>query len=281
MFQDIEDLTANQRSLGHIFKRSIRIWEEFGDTIFEDLIGDRQAWLNKDRDLLISDERIGRQGSRPTLLANHFREMKQKAADWGFEQVHLICMIRRQDHWLASHYAQVSDRNPQAGQDDFKKLIRNITSPHRFRYGFGMLLDYNELYDHLSDVYGKNNLLMLPYEELKQSPATFLKSLLGKLETPDETIERIISETSGTRVNVRSEQGVWKLRKKRKRIAGIPLPAWLFNRNDKNIKLMPEYTEQVFKSYSAGNRELATKLGLNLEEYGYFGPELTLKNLKE
>jgi len=271
MFQNIEDLSANQRSLGHIFKRSIRIWEEFGDTIFEDLIGDRQTWLKKDLDLLISDERIGRQGSRPTLLTDHFREMKQKATDWGFDQIHLICMIRRQDHWLASHYAQMSDRNPQAGQEDFRKLIRNITSPHRFRYGLGMLLDYNELYDQLSDAYGEKNLLMLPYEELKQSPATFLESLLGRLKTPFETIERILSETSGTKANVRSEQGVWQLREKRKSIAGIPLPKWVLN-NQKSIKLMPEHTQQIFKCYSAGNRELALKTGLDLEQYGYFGP---------
>ncbi|WP_340106380.1 hypothetical protein [Rhodohalobacter sp. 8-1] len=278
MFRDIEDLSAKQRSLGNIFSRSIRIWEKFGDTIFEDLIGDQQAWLKNDQDLLISDERIGRQGSRSTLLADHFREMKQKAGDWGFERIHLICMIRRQDHWLASHYAQMSDRNPQAGQEDFKKLIRNITSPYRFRYGFGMLLEYNELYDQLSDAYGDSNLLMLPYEELKQTPAAFLESLLGRLGTPSETIEHILDETSGTKKNVRSEQDVWQLRNKRKRVAGIPLPKWIFTGGEKTIKLMPEYTQQVFECYSAGNRELALKTGLNLEEHGYFGPGSSSKN---
>jgi len=273
LFEKIDNAPSNQQTFASIFKRSKRIWAGFGDSIFEDIIGGRDQWLKDGRDLLISDERIGRTGSRPSFLSAHLKEMKRKAYDWGFERMNILCVIRRQDHWLASHYAQMSDRNPKASQDDFERLIREITSPYLLQYSFGMLLNYNILYHELAEVSGKNNLLMLPYEELKASPSVFLNSLLVKMNTAPETIENICSETTGTMANVRSEQGVWQLRrKKRARVAGIPLPLWNINSDKNTIKIMPEHTQQIFKCYSAGNKELALKAGLDLEQYGYFGP---------
>lgn len=142
MFKNKTDLTKDRQTLGSIFKQSSQVWDGYGDAIFEDLLGDRQEWLADGRDLLISDETIGRQGSRPALLSAHFRKMKLKAVDWGFERINIICLIRRQDHWLASHYAQMTDRNPKAGQADFERLVEEVTSHYLSRYSFGMLLDY-------------------------------------------------------------------------------------------------------------------------------------------
>ena len=271
LFESREDHSEN-RLMASIFKRSSQIWGGFGDVIFENLIGDRETWLADGRSLLISEEAIGRQGSRPALLAAHIREMQNSAADWGFQQVNIVCVFRRQDHWLASHYAQMSNRNLRPGQADFERLVHGVTSPQASRYSFGMLLDYSKLYDQLAEVVGPERLLMLPYELLQDSPRLFLQSLLERLDTPAEKIEEIISGTTGTKANVRSEQGVWRLRRRRVRgFAGLALHSWAFSPREKTIKLTPDIAQQVHKAYSVGNRELADKVAIDLEKYGYFG----------
>lgn len=259
-----------KRMMGKIFKSSSQIWRGFGNTIFEEMLGERLTWLSDGGDLLISEEMIGRQGSRLALLSAHLTEMKRKGLEWGFERLNIICIIRRQDHWLASHYAQISDQNPGAGQTGFNGLIRKVTSARESRYQFGMLLDYNLLYNHLAAVTGAENLIVLPYEALKESPRMFLQSLLAGLDTPADKIEEICDETSGTVANVRSEQGVWYLRQRRTRIAGLPLPRWLLRTRKQTIKVTLEIKGRIRETYSTGNQKLASQTDLDLRQYGYF-----------
>jgi len=138
---------------------------------------------------------IGREGSRPVLLSAHLAEMKRIGLEWGFKRLNIICLIRRQDHWLASHYAQISDKKSRAGQDDFERLIGEVTSPRHSRYKFGMLLDYNVLYEQLANVSRTDNLVMLPYENLRESPDLFLQHLLLSLDTPYSKIDEICKKT--------------------------------------------------------------------------------------
>lgn len=280
MFENKADLTKDRQTLGSIFKQSSQVWDGYGDAIFKDLLGDRQEWLADGRDLLISDESIGRQGSRPALLSAHFRKMKLKAVDWGFERINIICLIRRQDHWLASHYAQMSDRNPKAGQADFERLVEEVCSPYLSRYSFGMLLDYCILYDHLVESDGTDGVFFLPYEMLKNSPAEFLQVLLTKLATPSEIIESICNETSGTMANVRSEQGVWHLRRRRSPFYSLPLLRGFSNTQKQTIELKPDITRKILNTYSAGNHELANKTNLDLNRLGYFLCEPDFQSLK-
>lgn len=276
LFENSEDL-VDPRLMASAFKRSSEIWTGFGDAIFEDLLGDREAWLTDGRDLLISEEGIGRQASRPALLGAHLHEMRQKALEWGFDRLNIVCMIRRQDHWLASHYSQMSDRNPIAGQPDFERLVREVTSPQLARYGFGMLLDFSVIRDQLEAVVGTEGLMMLPYELLKKSPHTFLQKLLEGLSTPSCKIEEITRLTSGTTANVRSEEDVWRLRPRPARqIAGFRLPNWSRGKRRRTVELTPALVDRIRSAYSDGNRTLATGTGINLEEYGYF--DFNIKN---
>ncbi|GAA3945685.1 hypothetical protein [Allohahella marinimesophila] len=270
LFERPEDQDSD-RLMASVFKRSSHIWAGFGDTIFQHLVGDRDAWLADGRSLLISEEGIGRQGSRPALIAAHIREMHNSAAAWGFDQINVVCLYRRQDYWLASHYAQMSDRNPNPGQADFERLVHDVTSPRVSRYGFGMLLDYSELHNQLVEVVGPEGLLMLPYELLQDSPDLLLHSMLETLETPAEKMRDIISGTLGTTANVRSQDGVWRLRRHRvRRLAGVPLCSWPLKPRAKTIELTPEIARQVREAYAVGNRELADSTAVDLGKYGYF-----------
>lgn len=260
-----------RRLMTGAFMQSSEIWPGFGDAIFHELLGKRQTWLTDGRDLLVSDEGMGRQASRPTLFAAHLHEMQQKAKEWGFDRLNLVCVIRRQDHWLASHYAQMSDRNPRAGQADFERLVREVTSPQLARYQFGMLLDYGVIYDRLRQVIDAESLLMLPYELLRQSPQIFLQTLLERLNTPSGRIAEIVRLTEGTTANVRSEHGLWRLRvPAARRIAGVRLPAWRFGIREQTIKLTSDISGRILNAYSASNQSLAAETGVDLSEHGYF-----------
>ena len=105
LFKDAADL-VDQRLISSAFRKSSEIWPCFGDAIFQELLGDRDAWLADGRDLLISEEGIGRQASRPALLGAHLRELREKASEWGFGRLNIVCIIRRQDHWLVLNHAE-------------------------------------------------------------------------------------------------------------------------------------------------------------------------------
>lgn len=272
LFKATNKEEISTRFLGEVFQKSSRIWSEYGDIIFEDLVGDRHKWLEHNKDLLISEEGIGRSGSRPALLAAHLRELKLKASGWGFHHFKIIYIIRRQDHWLASHYAQMSDRISKPEQTDFERLIREIASPRESRFGFGMLLDHNVLYDHLVDVVGKDSLLILPYEMLEESPEGFLNLLLQKLNTPSNKIKEIYEMESESKANVRSgqEQLTWRLRRKISRLRRLPLVRWIINnKKAKTIRLTSEISQKINDTYSEGNQALAEKTNLDLCRYGY------------
>lgn len=262
---------SEQRIMTCAFSKSSEIWSGFGDAIFQELLGDRLTWLAGGRDLLISDEGIGRQASRPALLAAHVNEMQEKAKEWGFERLNIVCMIRRQDHWLASHHAQMSDRNPIAGQADFERLVREATSPQLARHAFGMILDCNAIYDRLRGAVGEDSLLMLPYELLGKSPEMFLQALLERLQTPPSKIAEIVRLTQGTAENVRSEQGVWRLRPRPvRKVAGFTLPEWGFWKRERTIELTADISGRIRNAYATGNKTLASKIDVDLNDHGYF-----------
>ncbi len=205
VFTAAKDHERDRRTLTNCVQRSVEVWAGRGDAIFESVFGcvrsERPAG-----DALLSDEGVGRSGSRPALLAAHLGALAQAARSWGFGSVTVLCAVRRQDQWLASHYAQVSDRNPDASQADFEVYVRQTLSPTSGRYGFGMLLDYAALVEHVSDVVGEENILVLPYEMLSQDPSAFLNCVSSFVGGATETA------TAGRRQNVRSRgEDVWAL----------------------------------------------------------------------
>ena len=278
LFSSPEDLAHGQRTLTSCVKRSALLWDRYGETVFRDLFGCGPA----DRpsgDVLMSDEGVGRAGSRPTLLSAHLEGLARQARDWGFGRVRLLCVVRRQDHWLASHYAQISDRNPRASQEDFEASVRKTLDPAGERFGFGMLLDYAALADRLRPVVGAPNLLVLPYELLVHDSSQFhdrISSFLGAAPT------RAAVEDA-PRQNVRStSEDVWTLRparqgrvlrlRPRRLVSALRLPeeVELTRRTPGGtIRLTEQVSTSVLQEYEPSNRALADGLGIDLARYGY------------
>ena len=90
---------------------------------------------------MISDEGIGRAGKRPDLLALHLVAIRREARPGGISRLALICAIRRQDQWFASHYARMSDRKAGASKAGFDRSARQLINPVKERFGLGMIPD--------------------------------------------------------------------------------------------------------------------------------------------
>lgn len=279
VFSGPEKLESGPRTLTNSVKRSALLWGPYGEAVFRDLFGCEPA----DRppgDVLLSDEGIGRAGSRPTLLGAHLAGIAAQARGWGFGRVRVLCVFRRQDHWLASHYAQISDRNPQASQSHFEESLGSTLNPAGGRFGFGMLLDYAVLAHSIQEAVGAPDLLMLPYELLVHDPTQFHREVLSFLG--EESVAGTYGNTR--KQNVRStREGVWALRPawQRKTIrlrpgslfAALRLPDEVqLSRRTRggSVRMTPSLSVSILREYEPSNRSLAEAFGLDLVPYGYF-----------
>ncbi len=281
-FSDRDDRASGHRSMTCMCKRDPRVWRTYGPDVFAGLLGSASQWTPKN--VLISDEGIGRAGSRPDLLAAHLVEIGRIAADWGLARVAVILAVRRQDHWLASHYSQMSDRNRDASQEDFERAARHLVNPSGDRFKLGMMLDYTTLAGCISDVVGRENVLLYPYERQREDPehvyaeiAAFVGADWKSPGGPDG--HPAIPAPDG--VNVRSiGSDRWSIRPfsdgprvlpfRVSRAVGLPhrliLPR-LFRK--KSFALTQKISRIVLDTYGPSNERLCRELGVDVARYDY------------
>lgn len=265
--------------LAFCLRRSAAIWRDEGDSLFADLLGGPDDWRARPRDVLISDEAIGRAGSRPVLLAAHLAAIREQAERWGFARVTAICAFRRQDRWYASHYAQMSDRNPRAAQGDFERAVDALLDPARERYRLGMLLDYRRLREALTDGLGAANVMMAPYEDLQAAEARFLSRLASFLDAGAAAstggggfgaCDRNVRSSGDDEWRLRPSQSLARrLRERAARLLGDRAGERLSGRG-RAITLTPELSERILAGYAESNRRLASELDVDLAAFGYF-----------
>lgn len=284
VFAGPEELGRGPRTLTNCTKRSALFWSRYGEAVFRDILG-CETTERPPGDVLLSDEGIGRAGSRPILLGSHLQGLATQAKKRGFGCIRLLCMFRRQDHWLASHYAQISDRNPQASQEDFEETVNRILDPAGGRFGFGMLLDYAALAQHLRPVVGSSNLLMLPYELLVHDPAQFHHRIMAFLgDTAAANASRFVD---AQKRNVRSKQeGVWELRPARysraiqlrpgRLLSSLRLPSEIhlgWRTRGGTIRVTEQLRMSILSEYESSNSTLSEELGIDLARFGYLPAE--------
>ncbi len=170
------------RLLPQCLARSDSVWDGMGDGILGALTGrDRAAERDRGDDLLVSEEGVGRAGSRPGHLQAHLEGLRRSAEEWGFARLRILCLVRRQDRWLASHYAQVSDRLEGTSQAGFEAEAARLVDPRADRHRLGALLDYRRLHAALAGAAGAEAVTILPHELLQTDRAAFLEALTGFL----------------------------------------------------------------------------------------------------
>ncbi len=279
------DRGMGSRIMSCLFNRDPRVWQIHGEAVFERLLGPQSDWLP--RDILISDEGVGRTGSRPDHLAAHLREVSAVAQDWGLRRVAVICAFRRQDHWLGSHYSQMSDRNPKASQSDFDRACRDLVSVTADRFKLGVMLDYATLRDALVGVVGQENVLMYPHERQKINPDAVLAQVLdflgaGLVGDASASLRNDGGSAGSSGVNVRSlGENQWSIRPygaglkvrpyRLVQWAGLPGHVFLPRLGrPRSFTLTENDSRTLLAAYADSNRRLAAKLGIDLAQYGYF-----------
>lgn len=250
----------NNRLLSAIFRRSDTIWSHSGDLLLDHLFG--AGWRDHTRDLVLSDEGIGRSASRQGLFRAHIEGLRAALSRAGVERIRLLCLIRRQDHWIASHYAQTSDRRERPGQNDLATLIRRIADPRQERFTFGALLDYAAIHDCAVAAVGCEDTFFLPVE-LLDADTEFVEQRLARFfETDVDSVRLSRKERSNVR---RVEQDVWKLRSgsRRHRIQRA-----LSLRAD-TVRLTSELSGEIKAIYADSNARLDRILDVDLRNLGY------------
>lgn len=270
LFRGRDDAAAEFRTFACALRRSAAVWPALGDRLFDELLGSEDG---DRRGLFVSDEGLGRAASRPESFTAHLLAFSALAQKRGFARPRIMAFLRRQDHWLASHYAQISDRKAGAGQAGFRATVAETLDPARQRYGFGMLLDYEALRTTLVTVAGEDGVLLLPYEVLVAEPEATIRRLLDWLDTPHASAERLAA--SNGRANVRSEviggALTWQLRPPsfvlpRGRRVSLPARVWPARR----ISLSSDLSGRILGAYEESNRSVAATAGLDLARWGYF-----------
>lgn len=283
-------------------KRSPMLWDTCGEQLATVILGPRQNILSDQRSTLISDEGAMVAYIDPVSIKYHLKALADIASKWGFSKTRVLISIRRQPTKLASAYAQVSDRCVGASQRDFEKRVRSILSPNDNYYGHsdpshmfnlrGVSLDYKMLYDLVAEAVGKENVLLSPYEQMKDDVSGFLRTWLDFMEVPEAETTSLLHEVATkpetSKRNVRSKrEGVWALRKRGDMDdAHIQLkPGRLYSKmgwsgriyfrwpdlnRDKEIMLTPQLKKEILSTYESSNRQLAETVGLDLAQYGYF-----------
>ena len=236
--------------------------------------------------------RIGRQTSgQPSFasIALHLSELSEVASAWGFTQTKVLETVRRQDTWFASVYAEISREFRGASQKSFERWVQYLLhQPVGYYLGGGMKLDYFSRWEKVTQAVSRDNVLLLPFELLKEDSSTFLRRWLGFLEV--EEVDRVVDSLSQSsreqRLNVRSKsESVWalqdpirtglRLRPARVfRELGLPtrMPRqWPDFNRDGHIHLTSDLRAEIVEAYADSNRMLDNRIPhLDLKKYNYY-----------
>lgn len=247
------------------------VWKDIGQLLW----GKIKEGFPSGSDILLSDEHAV-EANDPFRIANHLKEMKQIVA--SSHTLRIFIVIRRQDTWLASAYAQMSNRYDGASQGHFEKWVRNHADSQKgFFSGPCVRLKYFTLIRKMEDAVGRDCITVLPYELLKSNPNSFVEKCC-------DSINRDVPESLSMRsTNKRStSERKWSVRPRSNRYiqlrpgrafqavfgrSRISIPDW---RREKEITLTKDLTDMILGKYKVENRKLDKELGLNLKSHGYY-----------
>jgi hypothetical protein len=264
-----KDETNEAAKLLGAFRASTLIWKTQGDALL-------RPFSKPKKPAVISSEELSchrlflpqgtEQRRDPCQLAAHVRGLQAAAARYDLE-VRLIIGIRRQDGYLCSRYANLSDRIESASQADFERQVRDVLNMSARYFIDGVWLDFEKTAQMLAEAVGGNNLLILSLEQLSDQPAAYLSALSGFLGIP------IPEDVDLTVVNARSEtEDIWRLKRERYKFTGRLMNPFMaaLGKKPGTISLPEDLRAQVIQTYSQSNRRLAKHVSADLGRYGYF-----------
>ena len=264
---------------GQFFRSSPRIWRALGNDFFTTLLGPSSAQESSEN-LLVSDESVGIDLARSCSYAGsrgqpqfplgsgctpHLAGLSRIAERWKFTRVRVVVIIRRQDTWIPSAYVQEAELRENPRQEDFRDHVHALLEPRRRLYEDGIVLDYNAVTRGLYRALGEDNVLVLPFEMMKEEPTDFFVRWATFLSLSDDDIYRLKSFTERsdlTPMNVRSlTDNRWHIRREVAHLAHTG--------KDNFIKMTDDLSHQILSAYQTVNETLDDLIEVDLQSYGY------------
>jgi hypothetical protein len=235
--------------------RRTELRESFGEIL------ERMPGNSSPPRVLVSDENISmaakdfwsRNGPTPQLVCERLGQWKE---DMGLPDgaMRVLLGIRRQDHWIASRYAQSAVEYAQFSQRDFDERLAEICNSELT--GSKGWIDYAFVHSLLVSIFGRENVYFMPMELLKRSPEETLIDMgrfLGDID-----LLRIYRDNLETGRKAKSPS------------REVAPNTWRLRKSDALITLTAQHTRTVLRRFHESNRQLAEQTGLDLAQLLYF-----------
>ncbi|PEN12624.1 hypothetical protein CRI94_14000 [Longibacter salinarum] len=270
----ISDYT-DPTSLARFMASNTGVWDEMGDVFFNRANKEAGRSSSEGGDLLISDEQgpFGWHRNDPQRMAVHLKKIQSVMRE-QFDELKVLIVIRRQDTWLASAYAEICSKFKQASQGHFERWIKEqISYNKKYFWGRGIRLDYSSLLAEVTRFIPAHNVKMIPYELLKSDPGSFIGEVAKFIEVDT------INWQSKTHNRKSLSNSEWKIAPYKERSLWLR-PGRLFYKlgidpkinipdpfRSKKIEMTPALSRKILSKYKSSNQCLDSKI--HVKEYGY------------
>lgn len=219
------------------------------------------------------------------------RKLKVLFRDTGiFDSVKVVVTIRRQPEMLKSMYAQMYHYvySKFACTKTFSKFLQYALEDNASNF-IAAALFYNEIIDTYQCLFGKENVVVLVYEDLRKGDAEFFQRLGVILDIDASVLKQkfgahqvnVKSSGDGYQLDERSayeQLGYYRQRFfpalgnkiKGTKLAGFLKTLKIPGGRTMSIQLSAKEEKEIIKSYAQSNKLLSQRCGLGLERHGYF-----------
>ena len=188
--------------------------------------------------------------------------------------VKILCVVREQNDWILSMWQQLIVDGASLSLDNF--ISSNIDEGYRLPHARLEYLDYFLELKTLTEIFGKSNVLMVPYESLFQEFTNFHNNLTQFCgitpQSPTLTLPRVNQRRKFSTVYaLRLINRLWFIPKKLKsflRTCSLALPEAPFQKSIKKY-LISKIQISVGDKFAESNQSLEKELGINLVKHGY------------
>jgi len=167
-------------------------------------------------------------------------------------EVRVIIVIRRQDQWLASRYAESAKTDESFSTEDFERRVNDLCE-RSSDLGALKWLDYSDMLNRLQQRLGEQNLLVLPMERIVRDH----HGLIAELEA-------FLGVSGWTAFY--EKQGIVK----KKNALSLGENVWRMRRRETTLSLSEETQKRILSKYESTNRKASDDFGLELGRFGYF-----------